>query len=153
MAVVAAPTFGRWTIAVDGEVWRTTFGDAVLAPVFSPDGSKVAAAVKDNNRWTIAVDGEPWPEDFDMVWDPIFSPDNEIVVAQAIQGKEYFLAVNGRVATLGCSHIFDPIFSPDGVVTVSAAWHMRTGTINMLAAAKRMVIRWIFNVSSSPSRC
>ncbi len=40
LAAVVAPTFGRWTIAVDGDTWKTTFGDAVLPPIFSPDGRR-----------------------------------------------------------------------------------------------------------------
>ncbi|MEJ2722311.1 MAG: WD40 repeat domain-containing protein, partial [bacterium] len=57
VAAVVSPEFGRWTMAVDDEPWKRTFADMVLAPVFSPDGARIAAPVKENNRWTVAVDG------------------------------------------------------------------------------------------------
>ena len=59
------------------------FSDMVLAPVFSPDGQRVAAVVKEDNRWTVAVDGVPVKDDFEMVWDPVFSPCGQHVLAKA----------------------------------------------------------------------
>src|SRR4030043_524184 len=50
IAAVVVPAFPRWTIAVDGTPWNTTFSDLVLTPVFSPNSKRVAAVVKDNNR-------------------------------------------------------------------------------------------------------
>ena len=54
IAAVIAPSFGRWTVAVDDRPWDVTCRDMVDAPVFSPDGRRVAAAFKDGGRWTIA---------------------------------------------------------------------------------------------------
>jgi len=48
LAAIVAPKYGRWTIAVDGQPWRTTFGDMVTDVVFSPDGTRVAALGKEN---------------------------------------------------------------------------------------------------------
>ena len=114
IAAVVAPSFGRWTIAVNGYPWQSTFGDAVLPPVFSEADGKIAAVVKDNNRWTIAVEGVPWEQDFDMIWDPVFSPNGKQVAARAIKGNEYFLILNGKISSLGYTQMWDPIFSPDG---------------------------------------
>lgn len=112
-AVVCSP-FPLWTIAVDGKPWGITFDKAVLSPVFSPDGKRVAAAVKNNNKWTIAVDGSTWSEVFDMVWDPIFSPGGDKVVAKAERGGKYFIVVNGKVGKKGYESLWNPVFSPDG---------------------------------------
>lgn len=70
IAAVVAIDIGKWTVAVDGSPWGVIFDTAVLSPVFSPDGKRVAAPVKHDKRWTIAVDGSPWSETFDNVWDP-----------------------------------------------------------------------------------
>lgn len=88
VAAVAAPEFGRWSIVVDGIIWRQTFSQAVLPPVFSSDGAKVAALVRENNKWTVAVDDKPWQEWFDRVWMPQFSPQgNHIAVKAEKEGK------------------------------------------------------------------
>ena len=38
MAAIVASSFGKWTIAVDGNPWPLTFGELVSDAVFSPDG-------------------------------------------------------------------------------------------------------------------
>ncbi len=77
------------------------FNQLVLSPVFSPDGKRVAAAVKNNNRWTIAVDGSPWSETFDNVWDPVFSPGGDKVAAKAERNGKYFVVVDGKIGKKG----------------------------------------------------
>ena len=83
-------------------------------PIFSRDGRRLAAAVKDNGRWTIAVDGVPWTETFDMIWDPVFSPNGKYVAAKAERKKEMFLVINGKAVTKGFQNMCEPVFSPDG---------------------------------------
>jgi Tol biopolymer transport system component len=101
-------------VAVDDRPWGTTFGDAVLTPVFSPDGARVAAAVKDGGRWTICVDGQRWPEDYAMVWDPVFSPDGRHVAAKVEHQGRLALVIDGRRCTAGLDGLWRPAFSPDG---------------------------------------
>ena len=84
LAAVVATSLGRWTIAVDGAVWKTTFGDAVLPPVFQPERAKSGRGGQGKQSagqspWTAC----PGTEDFDMIWDPVFSPDGENVAARA----------------------------------------------------------------------
>ena len=114
IAAVVAPAFPRWTIAVDSSPWNTTFSDAVLSPVFSPDSKRVAAGVKDNNRWMVAVDGTPWSERFDNVWDPVFSPDSHITAAKAEKNGKFYIVVDGKVGKRGYESLWNPVFSPDG---------------------------------------
>jgi len=114
IAAVVVPVFSRWTVAVDGKPWSTTFSDAVLTPVFSPDSKRVAAVVKDNKRWTAAVDGTPWAEKFDNTWDPIFSPDSNTVVTKAERNGKFYIVVDGKVSKKGYESLWNPVFSPDG---------------------------------------
>lgn len=114
VAAVVAPDYGQWTIAVDDVPWRDTFGDMVDPPVFSQDGSSIAAAVKSNNRWSIAVNGKCWSSTFDMVWDPVLSPGGEIVVAKVEQDGKYAIAANGKLWSPRFDLLWDPVFSPDG---------------------------------------
>ena len=130
IAAVVASEFGRWTIAVDGIPWKTTFSDTVLAPVFSADSRRVAAIAKEskdptnmgsslheitgNDRWTIMVDGIPWEQDFDMIWDPVFSPDGKRVAAKAEINGKYCIVVNGKPGKISYDALWSPIFSPGG---------------------------------------
>jgi len=114
LAAVVVPAFSRWTIAVDGTPWGTTFSDAVLSPVFSPNNKRVAAVVKDNNRWLVAIDGTPWAEKFDNVWDPVFSPDSNTVIAKAERNGKFYIVVDGKVGKKGYEYLWNPVFSSDG---------------------------------------
>lgn len=114
LAATVAPSFGRWTIAVDDRVWPVDFGEYVGEPVFSPDGEHVAAIVRDEGRFSIAVDGRPWSSSFETVWDPVFSPDGRTVVARVRGADGYTLAVNGRPWSRRLEMVWDPVFSPDG---------------------------------------
>lgn len=111
-AVVCSP-FPLWTVAVDGTPWKTQFTDAVLTPVFSPDGRKVAAVVKSHNTWTVAVDGSPWTDTFENVWDPIFIPGNR-VLAKAEKSGKYYIAIDGKMGKKGYESLWNPVLSPDG---------------------------------------
>jgi hypothetical protein len=129
IAAVVAPEFGRWTISLDDLSWVRTFSDAVLTPVFSPDSSRVAAVVKENNRYTIAVDGIPWSTDFDMIWEPVFSPDGNKVAAKAEINGKYMLVVDGKTGVHLSDELWDPIFSPDSrqilIRCIENGWYHR----------------------------
>jgi hypothetical protein len=114
LAATVAPSFGRWTIAVDDRVWPVDFGEYVGEPVFSPDGEHVAAIVRDEGRFSIAVDGRPWQHSFETVWDPVFSPDGRTVIAKVRTADGYTLAVNGRPWSRRLELVWDPVFNPDG---------------------------------------
>ena len=111
--VALTKAFGG-TIAVEDRPWKKTYGDCALAPVFSSDGARVAAVVKDDNRWTVAVDGLPWEETFDMVWDPVFSPSGDTVIAKVERKGRYSIAVDGCVWKRDFEALWEPVFSPDG---------------------------------------
>lgn len=114
VAAVAATGYGKWTVVVDDKPWKKTFSDMVLAPIFSPNGDRIAAIVKDDNRWGIAQDGTPWPSMFDMVWDPVFSPDGDTTAAKVEQDGKYSVCVNGKVWDRRFDALWEPTFSPDG---------------------------------------
>ena len=114
VAAVVAPSFGKWTIAVDDKPWKTLFDNAVLAPSFSSDGQRIAALARTNERWSIVVDDKVWPETFDMVWDPVFSPDGSVVLAKVERDGKYGIAADGRLWKTTFDQLWDPIFSPDG---------------------------------------
>ncbi|MFH1132416.1 MAG: WD40 repeat domain-containing protein [Pseudomonadota bacterium] len=116
VAAVVAPAFGRWTVCVDDKPWKISFSDAVLAPVFSSDGQRVAAAVRDEGSWSVAVDGKRWSMLFDMVWNPVFNPNGNMVAAKVQQDGKFAIAVDGRIWEQGfCfDSLSDPVFSSDG---------------------------------------
>ncbi|MCL5878446.1 MAG: WD40 repeat domain-containing protein, partial [Deltaproteobacteria bacterium] len=59
----------RWTIVVDGMPWNQDF-DMIWDPVFSPDGSSVAAKAEINGKYCIAVNGKAGKKMFDAIWSP-----------------------------------------------------------------------------------
>ncbi len=114
LAAVAATGFGSWTVVVDDRPWKLEVSDLVLPPVFSPDGGRLAAALRDADRWTIAVDGILWPETFDMVWDPVFDPSGSRVLAKVERDGRYAVAVDGRVSGPWYERLWPPVPSPEG---------------------------------------
>jgi hypothetical protein len=114
VAAVAAPGFGQWTVVVDDRPWSATFDDLVLPPVFSPDGRRVAAGVRNKGRWSVAVDGKVWPETYDMVWDPVFSDAGSCVLAKVERDGRFAIAVDGTVWSPWYEALWDPVMSPDG---------------------------------------
>lgn len=116
LAAVVAPSYGRFTVAVDDRPWPVTFSDAVLPPCFSPDGQRVAAIVRDQDRFSIAVDGKPWDLRFDMVYDPVFSPDSSRLAAKVESDGRFGYALDGRVGSRRFEACFDPVFGEGGKV-------------------------------------
>lgn len=114
IAAVVAPKFGQWTICVDDKPWDVLFNDAVLDPIWSDDGQRVAALFRNSGRWGIAVDGQPWSQTFLMAWDPVFSPDGKSVAAKVEVDGKYTLALNGKLVQQRFDTLWDPIFSPRG---------------------------------------
>jgi len=114
IAAIVAPKYGRWTVAVDGTPWKTTFSDLVTDLVISPSGKRVGCVGKDNNLCTIAVDGTPWDIKCDMAWAPVFSFDDQYVAAKIEKNGQYTIAVNGEPMKTQFKNVWNPIFSPDG---------------------------------------
>ncbi len=114
VAAVVAPGFGRWTVAVDDVPWALTFESAVLSPIWSPNGKRVAVAFRDADRWGIAIDGKRWAEGFDMVWDPVFSPDSSVAVTKVERDGGFTFDAEGRLWNNWFDALWDPVFSPDG---------------------------------------
>jgi len=114
IAAIAATSFGKWTIAVDGKPWGITFGDMVTDAVFSPDGSRVACIGTDKEKYTICDDGKAWDIKCDMVWKPVFSPDGSKVAAKIDKNGKRTIAVNGKLWNKMCDEVWEPVFSPDG---------------------------------------
>ena len=113
VAAVVSPSFTRWTVAVDDEPWDLTVSDVVLPPVFSPDSTKLACAVRDQGRWTVAVDGRKWSDGFDMVWDPVFHADGSVLAKVERDGK-YAIAKDGAIWSPWFDGLREPVLSPDG---------------------------------------
>ena len=57
LAAIVAPSYGRWTVAVDGVPWSATFSTLVSDATFSPDGQRIAALAKDDETYRVLVDG------------------------------------------------------------------------------------------------
>jgi Tol biopolymer transport system component len=114
LAAIVAPSYGRWTVAVDGVPWTTTFSTMVSDVAFSQDGQRIAALAKDNETYRVVVDGSPWSDAWDMAWKPVFSPDGSHVAAKVEKNGRYSYTVNGRSWTSSSDAAWDPVFSPDG---------------------------------------
>ncbi len=114
VAGVIATELGKWTVIVDGTPWDHLFSDLILPPVFSPDGTRVAATVKHNGKWSIAADDKPWNIDAERVWDPVFSPDGTKIAVRAEKQGKYFPIINEKKLEETFDYLWDPVFSPDG---------------------------------------
>lgn len=113
IAAVVATEFAKWTIAVNGQPWDATFGECILQPCFSQDGSKVAAIAKDSGNWFLVINGTVMGKAFDNIWTPVFSPDNKAICKVEKNGK-YFIAVDGAIKSKEYEALWSPVISPDG---------------------------------------
>jgi hypothetical protein len=114
VAGVVAPSYGQWTVVVEDKPWPNTWNEAVLDPIFSGDGQRVAAAVRSDGAWSVAVDGQPWSATFDAVWDPVFSPAGDRVAARFGKNGALGIVIDGRISQRSYEMLWDPVFSPDG---------------------------------------
>lgn len=113
LAAIAAPVYGRWTVAVDGAPWKATFGAMVTDLVISPSGGQVACLGKEEESWFVVVNGKPMDGAYDMAFRPVFSPDGRHVAARVEKdGQKLILVDNTEIGPF--AHAWDPIFSPEG---------------------------------------
>jgi hypothetical protein len=69
-------------------------------PVFSPDGSHVAAKVEKGGRYRLYIDGRPLKTEFTQLWNPIFSPDAKKILVRAVEGEQNQAKYVRRVMSL-----------------------------------------------------
>lgn len=113
---IVSPSYGRWTVALDGVPWSTTVGTLLTDLVVSPNGRRAAAVVKDDaGKWSILADDKLWPGSFEMAWKPTFSADSKHIVAKVEKpGKRYTLFFDGKTYAQDFEQMWEPIFSPTG---------------------------------------
>ncbi len=85
----------RWTIVVDGIPWEQDF-DMIWDPVFSPDGSMVAAKAEINGKYCVVANGKAGKKMFDTLWSPVFSPGGDKLLIRGIQDGKYYRYVLPR---------------------------------------------------------
>jgi hypothetical protein len=98
------------------QFWVDTHG--VSIPVFSPDGARVAHAVRRDKDGTVLVlDGELGPAFPSIIAGPVFSPDNRHVAVAISENETKALVVDGanvgRGPSGGTDFITDLTFAPD----------------------------------------
>lgn len=114
LAGICAPDFGKWTLADGGRIWKQSFGDMVMDPVFSPDGRRLACTGKKDQHWTVLCEDTPWDCRFEQIWAPVFSPDGERLGCRARHKGAFAVYVDGKALASGLAFAWDPVFSPDG---------------------------------------
>jgi Tol biopolymer transport system component len=103
--------------------------DAVMGPVFSPDGKHLAYNAKEGGKWFVVRDGVPGPK-WDMVYtsgplnywlgpdrfpshDPTYSPDGQHITYVGFRGDTQFPVLD-TTSGPGCDEVIAMTFSPDG---------------------------------------
>jgi len=114
LGAIVSPRYGYWTLAVDGNPWRTAVNEMLIDLRFSPDGRRLAAAAKHDGRWTLLVDDRLWDLRLDQIRPPVFSPDGRLVATVVETGGRFGLAVDGRLIPGTYEALWQPVFSPDG---------------------------------------
>jgi len=119
VAAVVAPEFGRWTVAVDGKPWSTTWDEWAGDPVFGTGGDeRVAAAVKDHGCWTVAVDGRPWDLSGERLHDPVILPAGGPVLAVIEREGHWQLVADGHPVGGVWHKLWPLIVGPDGATVL-----------------------------------
>lgn len=114
LAAIVSPTYGKWTLAINGTPWRLLVKELLTDVVFSGDSAHVAACAKSDGVWTIVVDDRHWENRFDRAWPPVFSPDGGHIAVKMETGGYYMLAFDDRIFPERFSAMWNPVFSPDG---------------------------------------
>jgi hypothetical protein len=114
IAATVAMSLGRWTVAVDGTPWSSTFGECVSRPYVSPYNTTVVAIAKDGGHWLLVADGAVLGETFDNIWPPIFTPDGNNLLCKVEKNGKYAIAINGQIRGNPYETLWDPILDPDG---------------------------------------
>jgi hypothetical protein len=87
----------HYALAVDGRVLTELEGDDVsFAPVFSPDGARVAWWVKHGEVPQVMVNDAPHAEDAIGLGDPVFTSAGHLVYAAVVQDGSVTVLVDGR---------------------------------------------------------
>lgn len=114
IAAIVAPTFGEFTVAVNGKPWGIN-SPVVTDLVIGRDGVRVAAlGCVDNADWQVLVDGHAWAGTWDMAWKPVISPAGGHVAVKVSRGKRQGVVINGKPYARDFDQVFEPTFSPDG---------------------------------------
>jgi hypothetical protein len=111
---IVAPKFGHFTLAQNGQPWKTCF-PVVTDLIVGPTGTRAAALAKDDkDQWTIITDDTPWPGTYAMAWPAVFSPDGNHLIAKVEQNGKYTFVLDGREWNELFDQAWDPVFSPEG---------------------------------------
>ncbi len=114
VAAIVSPDFGKWSVAVDDQVWSVQ-ADAMISEIhFSQDGSSLAAVAKDKGLWNLFVNGKAWNLGADKLFSPCLSQDGSVVAVTLEKKGKWFVAVNDSVRTGPYEMMDDPVISPDG---------------------------------------
>jgi len=113
LAAIVAPSFGAFTVAVDGTPWAATF-PVVTDLVISATGGHVAAlGSNDNTAFAVLCDGKVWGGRYDMAWKPVFRPMAPIGRERG-RGGVHTVVCDGKAYPKSFEKCFAPAFSPDG---------------------------------------
>ena len=79
---------GIFSVAVNGQAWKSKFVNT-WTPAVSSDDQQVAVQIrKDLYTYSIAVNDQAWHQNFAMVWEPCFHPlSHEVFAPVRIGGK------------------------------------------------------------------
>lgn len=111
---VVCPDFGRWTAAVNGDVWGEKFKQVVSDMTVSPDGKRAAIIGKTDDQWGIIVDDTRWVGWFEMAYPAVFSPDSKHVgYAVERKGGQMTIILDGHAYHKDFDKVWSPVFSPD----------------------------------------
>lgn len=112
LAAIVAPSFGKWAIAVNDQIFKFGNCDKISCLTFSPDSSQFTAIIQKNRRQTLIFNSKRCNRFFDRVWPPVFSNNSKHVAAK-IENKGLFsIAMDGKLPNLWFDKIWDPVFSP-----------------------------------------
>ena len=113
IAAIIAPAFGRWSVALNGRPWSSTWDTMVRDVCFSRSGNSLVAVFKDKGAWGLARDDRAWQSAWDKIFTPQISPDGSVVAVCAEKQGEYFTVANDRVIAGPYRFMADPVIGPD----------------------------------------
>ncbi len=114
IAAIAAPEYGKWTIAVDDNIWKTRFHGAVSHLTLSRDGKRVVATGIEGKKRCLVENDVFWDMAVDRIWKPVMDDAGEHIAVKIETDGHLGIAVDGDILPWRFDRVCDPVFHENG---------------------------------------
>lgn len=114
LAAIGSPSYGKWTVVINGKPWHSQASYMVTDLTMSEDGSTITVLTKNElNRWSVMVNDKAWSTSCEMAYPPIISDNGEYVAVKMERNGRQTIVVNDKPYSEDFRQVWEPVFSPE----------------------------------------